>query len=118
MFRVDAQHWVPSLPRRLSRELSVPVTVKIRALEKDADTLDLVRRLEGAGAQLIAGRLTPVLRNGEGGRRFVSCRVASGDTAQAEGVDPIGKTQGADVAISILAFHPASPLPSTSRLLS
>ena len=37
------------------RELSVPVTVKIRALEKDADTLDLVRRLEAAGAQMLTG---------------------------------------------------------------
>lgn len=37
----------------MSRELAVPVTVKIRALENDQDTLDLVRRLEGAGAQLL-----------------------------------------------------------------
>lgn len=37
------------------RELSVPVTVKIRAQEKESDTLDLARRLEGAGAQLLTG---------------------------------------------------------------
>lgn len=37
------------------RDLSVPVTAKIRALEKDEDTLDLVKRLEGAGAQLLTG---------------------------------------------------------------
>lgn len=37
------------------RELSVPVTVKIRAQENESDTLDLARRLEGAGAQLLTG---------------------------------------------------------------
>ncbi|CAN0507167.1 unnamed protein product, partial [Ectocarpus sp. 8 AP-2014] len=37
----------------MSRELSVPVTVKIRAQDKESDTLDLARRLEGAGAQLL-----------------------------------------------------------------
>lgn len=41
----------------LSRELSVPVTVKIRAQEDDADTLDLVKRLEGAGAQMLTGKI-------------------------------------------------------------
>lgn len=41
----------------VGRELSVPVTVKIRALEKEADTLDLVRRLEGAGAQMLTGKV-------------------------------------------------------------
>lgn len=33
------------------------MTVKIRALEKEADTLDLVRRLEGAGAQMFTGKV-------------------------------------------------------------
>ena len=33
------------------------MTVKIRALEKEADTLDLVRRLEGAGAQMLTGKV-------------------------------------------------------------
>ncbi|CAM9668557.1 unnamed protein product [Pylaiella littoralis] len=37
----------------MSRELSVPVTVKIRAQENESDTLELARRLEGAGAQLL-----------------------------------------------------------------
>lgn len=39
----------------LNRELSVPVTVKIRAQENESDTLELARRLEGAGAQLLTG---------------------------------------------------------------
>lgn len=39
----------------ICRDLSVPVTAKIRALEKDEDTLELVKRLEGAGAQLLTG---------------------------------------------------------------
>ncbi|CAM9364638.1 unnamed protein product, partial [Hapterophycus canaliculatus] len=38
---------------KMNRELSVPVTVKIRAQEKESDTLDLARRLEGAGAELL-----------------------------------------------------------------
>eukprot|EP00752_Nemacystus_decipiens_P010181 g9072.t3 len=37
----------------MSRELSVPVTVKIRVQDNESDTLDLARRLEGAGAQLL-----------------------------------------------------------------
>lgn len=43
------------LPVFLNRELSIPVTVKIRAQENESDTLDLARRLEGAGAQLLTG---------------------------------------------------------------
>lgn len=43
---------------RVTRELSVPVTVKIRASEKESETLDLVRRLEGAGAQMLTGMLS------------------------------------------------------------
>lgn len=44
------------------RELSVPVTAKIRALEKDEDTLDLARRLEAAGAQMLTGAFIDDLR--------------------------------------------------------
>lgn len=44
----------------LDRELLVPVTVKIRAQENESDTLDLARRLEGAGAQLLTGVIFPL----------------------------------------------------------
>jgi tRNA-dihydrouridine synthase 1 len=44
---------------RLHAELNIPVTVKIRALPTEEKTLELVKRIEAAGASLITvhGRL-------------------------------------------------------------
>lgn len=48
-----------SLVERLHKELSIPVTVKIRCLKTEEDTLALVKRIEAAGASMVTvhGRL-------------------------------------------------------------
>lgn len=52
----------------MSTQLACPVTVKIRCLEKDTDTLILARRLEAAGAQCITVH----------GRTLMSAKTATG----------------------------------------
>ena len=44
---------------KLHKELSIPVTVKIRCLKTEEETLSLVRRIEAAGASIVTvhGRL-------------------------------------------------------------
>ncbi|CAM9549783.1 unnamed protein product [Ectocarpus sp. 12 AP-2014] len=64
----------------MSRELSVPVTVKIRAQDKESDTLDLARRLEGAGAQLLTvhGRTVSSQKTKQGAANWDIIRKVKG----------------------------------------
>eukprot|EP00903_Cladosiphon_okamuranus_P009585 g9125.t2 len=96
----------------MSRELSVPVTVKIRAREKESDTLDLARRLEGAGAQLLTvhGRTISSKKTAQGAANWDIIRkvkhavsipvVANGGVETAADADRLLEETGADAVMS------------------
>ncbi|CAM9673691.1 unnamed protein product [Discosporangium mesarthrocarpum] len=76
-FLLPRQELCERIISTMSRELSVPVTVKIRCLEKDEDTLLLGRRLEAAGAAMLTvhGRTVHQAKTRQGQARWNTIRL-------------------------------------------